>query len=183
MLPHQIQQLSATFRQAAAELIAARAATLAIDAPAVPPIELDRPKQAAHGDLASNLAMQLAKPLRMNPRQVADDLVVRVRGIDASAQGAGLIDALEIAGPGFINFRMRTDVLAAAATAQSRAARVIGVRVRGLSPERSRLSRTRKLPKEEILTLSPSASVCFITSKTASTRSAASFFEKPPTVA
>ena len=106
MLPHQIQQLCATFGQAAAELIAARAATLAIDAPAVPPIELDRPKQAAHGDLASNLAMQLAKPLRMNPRQVADDLVVRVRAIDAAVADARLIDALEIAGPGFINIRL-----------------------------------------------------------------------------
>ncbi len=106
MLPNQTQQLAATFRQAATDLIASRAAELPTPAPSVPPIELDRPKQAAHGDLASNLAMQLAKPLRMNPRQVADALVARVRELDAAAQGGGLIDALEIAGPGFINIRL-----------------------------------------------------------------------------
>ncbi len=59
-------------------------------------IELDRPKQAAHGDWACNLAMQLAKGLKRNPREVANDLV-------AALPASDLVDKVEIAGPGFIN--------------------------------------------------------------------------------
>ena len=60
-------------------------------------IHLDRPKQAQHGDFACNLAMQLAKPLRANPRQLAQQL------IDALPSSAD-IEKTEIAGAGFINF-------------------------------------------------------------------------------
>ncbi len=57
----------------------------------------------------------------------------------------------------------------------------IGAPVCGLRPIRSFLARTTKLPKPEILIFSPSAKTSFIVSKTASTISAASFFENPPT--
>lgn len=67
----------------------------------VPEITLERPRQPEHGDLACNIAMQLAKPLRANPRQIAAQLVDVL-----SADRNGLIDALEIAGPGFINIRL-----------------------------------------------------------------------------
>lgn len=68
------------------------------------PILLERPKQPEHGDLACNLAMQLAKPLRTNPRQLAERLVAALR---AQADfGHGYIDAVEIAGAGFINLRL-----------------------------------------------------------------------------
>ena len=60
---------------------------------------LERPKQAAHGDAACNIAMQLAKPLGKNPRQLAQEL------IDAMPANPH-IAALEIAGPGFINIRL-----------------------------------------------------------------------------
>lgn len=60
---------------------------------------LERPKQAAHGDAACNIAMQLAKPLGKNPRQLAQEL------IDAMPANP-YIAALEIAGPGFINIRL-----------------------------------------------------------------------------
>ena len=60
---------------------------------------LERPKQAAHGDAACNIAMQLAKPLGKNPRQLAQEL------IDAMPDNP-YIAALEIAGPGFINIRL-----------------------------------------------------------------------------
>jgi arginyl-tRNA synthetase len=59
-------------------------------------IELDRPKQDSHGDFACNLAMQLAKPLRKNPREVAQSLL-------AALPESDLIAKTEIAGPGFIN--------------------------------------------------------------------------------
>lgn len=68
------------------------------------PILLERPKQPEHGDLACNLAMQLAKQLRTNPRQLAERLVAALR---AQADfGHGYIDAVEIAGAGFINLRL-----------------------------------------------------------------------------
>lgn len=68
----------------------------------VPAVVLERPRQAEHGDLACNIAMQLAKPLRANPRQVAQQLVDEL-----SAAQSPLIASLEIAGPGFINIRLK----------------------------------------------------------------------------
>ncbi len=60
-------------------------------------IQLERPKNADHGDFSSNLAMMLAKPLRQNPRAIADSLV---KTLPASEY----ISRIEIAGAGFINF-------------------------------------------------------------------------------
>ena len=57
----------------------------------------------------------------------------------------------------------------------------MGAPVCGFRPMRSFLARTTKFPNPEILIFSPSARTSFIVSKTASTTSAASFFEKPPT--
>lgn len=66
-------------------------------------IVLERSKQAQHGDFASNVAMQLAKPLKRNPRDIARALV------DAMPPNDWLASA-EVAGAGFINFRLRTAV-------------------------------------------------------------------------
>ncbi|SAL20698.1 arginine--tRNA ligase [Caballeronia telluris] len=68
-----------------------------------PAIVLERPKVAAHGDVASNVAMQLAKPLRANPRQLAQQIVDAVL---ASPAAPGLVESAEVAGPGFINLRL-----------------------------------------------------------------------------
>jgi arginyl-tRNA synthetase len=68
-------------------------------------IVLERPRNPEHGDLATNVAMTLARPLRRAPRQIADELAER---IDAAAAG---ISAVEVAGPGFINFRLAGDYL------------------------------------------------------------------------
>jgi arginyl-tRNA synthetase len=62
-------------------------------------ILLERPKQASHGDFASNLAMQLARELKTNPRQIAERLV---RELPPSAA----VIKVEIAGAGFINFTL-----------------------------------------------------------------------------
>ncbi len=64
----------------------------------------ESPKVAAHGDLATTAAMQLAKPLKLAPRQVAQNLVDLLHGQPAFAMW---VDALEIAGPGFINIRLK----------------------------------------------------------------------------
>ena len=106
MLPDQIEALAGAFREAAAAVVHARAGSLGDEAIAVPEVLFERPRQVAHGDLACNLAMQLARPLRANPRQLAEELAQRVRDRDAAEDGAGLIEALEIAGPGFINIRL-----------------------------------------------------------------------------
>ncbi|MBC7597783.1 MAG: arginine--tRNA ligase, partial [Polaromonas sp.] len=64
----------------------------------------ESPKVAAHGDLACTAAMQLAKGLRQNPRQVAEQL----QGLMlASPAFMRWVDAVEIAGPGFINIRLK----------------------------------------------------------------------------
>ncbi|MEK6350993.1 MAG: arginine--tRNA ligase, partial [Burkholderia sp.] len=68
-----------------------------------PAITLERPKSAAHGDVACNVAMQLAKPLGTNPRQLAEKIVA---AIGTHPAAAGLVEAAEIAGPGFINLRL-----------------------------------------------------------------------------
>jgi arginyl-tRNA synthetase len=59
-------------------------------------ILIERPKQAAHGDYACNLAMQLAKPLRKSPRDIANALIAALPKTD-------FIEKVEIAGAGFIN--------------------------------------------------------------------------------
>jgi arginyl-tRNA synthetase len=61
---------------------------------------LERPRDAAHGDWATNLAMVLARPLKSKPRDIAE----RLRGaINLDAAGVSSVD---IAGPGFMNFRL-----------------------------------------------------------------------------
>ena len=62
-------------------------------------IVLERPKQASHGDFASNLALQLAKPLKLNPRDIAGRLV-------AELPPSSLVAKAEVAGAGFINFTL-----------------------------------------------------------------------------
>jgi arginyl-tRNA synthetase len=66
-------------------------------------IVIERPKSPQHGDFASNVAMQLAKPLKRNPRDIAAAIV------DALPPNAWLGSA-EVAGAGFINFRLRPSV-------------------------------------------------------------------------
>jgi len=63
-------------------------------------IELERPKSAEHGDFACNVAMRLAKPLKKNPRELAQSIV---SALPASA----LIEKAEIAGAGFINLKLK----------------------------------------------------------------------------
>lgn len=68
-------------------------------------VQLERPREAAHGDLSTNLAMVLAKRLKRNPRELAQAL------IDALDLSAVHVETAEIAGPGFINFRLDPDFL------------------------------------------------------------------------
>ncbi|GAC1602149.1 MAG: arginine--tRNA ligase [Ramlibacter sp.] len=63
----------------------------------------ESPKAASHGDLASTAAMQLAKPLKQNPRQLAETLKAQLL---ATPEFQQWVEAIDIAGPGFINIRL-----------------------------------------------------------------------------
>ena len=92
MLAQHTQQIVALIEQALAGIGAAGA-----------PVLLERPKVEAHGDLACNVAMQAARGLKKNPREVATAIAVALK---VNPAGQGLIDAVEVAGPGFINLRL-----------------------------------------------------------------------------
>jgi arginyl-tRNA synthetase len=67
-------------------------------------IVLERPKDPEHGDVACTAAMHLARTLHKSPRAIAEDIVARLK---ADARSAALVKSIEIAGPGFINFRLQ----------------------------------------------------------------------------
>ncbi|HYW07347.1 MAG TPA: hypothetical protein VE913_10345, partial [Longimicrobium sp.] len=66
-------------------------------------VVLERPRNPDHGDWATNVALTLAKRLGRPPRAIADELAASVDHFDAG------ISAAEVAGPGFINFRLADD--------------------------------------------------------------------------
>ncbi len=70
---------------------------------AVPEVALEVPRNPEHGDFASNAALVLARPLKRPPRAIATELAERLRG------ETELLEDIEIAGPGFLNFRLRRD--------------------------------------------------------------------------
>lgn len=70
----------------------------------IPEIVIEIPAHAEHGDFATNVAMQLAKPEKKAPRQIAEILVQDL------ASNNALFDKVEIAGPGFINFFIRKEL-------------------------------------------------------------------------
>ncbi|MDO7842006.1 arginine--tRNA ligase [Sphingomonas immobilis] len=65
-------------------------------------VTVEPPRDPSHGDLATNAAMVLAKPAGTNPRALAEKIAERLRALDE-------VDAVEIAGPGFINLRLNDD--------------------------------------------------------------------------
>ena len=92
MLPSHKQQLVGLIENACAQL-----GVTSI------PITLERPKIEAHGDIATNVALQIAKAQKKNPREVAAQIATAMRGTD---NFSALLDSVEVAGPGFINLRL-----------------------------------------------------------------------------
>lgn len=95
MLAQQKQQIVALFQAALAPIVAGTDLT--------PNVVLERPRDPSHGDVACNIAMQLAKALKTNPRELATRLVAAVL---AEPGAAGLVESADVAGPGFINLRV-----------------------------------------------------------------------------
>jgi len=69
----------------------------------LPKVVLEVPPKKELGDFATNFAMQSARPMRKNPRQIAEALKERLQG--------DWLERVEIAGPGFINFYLRSNVI------------------------------------------------------------------------
>jgi arginyl-tRNA synthetase len=90
----------AQHRESIAALIGQALAGLGVDDV---PVLLERPKVETHGDLACTAALQVAKRLRKNPRDVATAIADALR---LNPGGQGLIESVEVAGPGFINLRI-----------------------------------------------------------------------------
>ena len=87
------------------ELLAALAAELEQLSPgAGARAAFESPKVAAHGDFACTAAMQLAKPLKLNPRTLGEQLRT---ALEATPAFQRWVDAIEIAGPGFLNIRLK----------------------------------------------------------------------------
>jgi arginyl-tRNA synthetase len=87
------------------ELLAALASVLEDLLPgAASKAVFESPKVAAHGDFATTVAMQLAKPLKLNPRQLAERLQAALLATPAFAEW---VEAVDIAGPGFINITLK----------------------------------------------------------------------------
>jgi arginyl-tRNA synthetase len=95
MLPHQQTQITRLFQAALAPHL--------IGTDLAAEVVLERPRDPSHGDVACNIAMQLAKRLKKNPRELAQSLVAAVM---ADPARTGLIETIDIAGPGFINLRL-----------------------------------------------------------------------------
>ena len=95
MLAQQKQEIAALFQAALAPVL--EGSGLA------PTVVLERPRDPSHGDIACNIAMQLAKQLKMNPRELATKIVA---GLLENPAGKGLVESADIAGPGFINLRV-----------------------------------------------------------------------------
>jgi arginyl-tRNA synthetase len=91
--------MSREIRSHLTDLLARAVAAVAPAQPAAG-IVLERPRDAAHGDFATNVAMQLARALKTPPRKLAEQLV-------AALPASDWIEQPEIAGPGFINFRLK----------------------------------------------------------------------------
>jgi arginyl-tRNA synthetase len=91
--------MSAAVRAHLTDLVDRAVAAVAPDAPPAG-VALERPRDPAHGDYATNAALQLARALKAPPRKLAERLV-------AALPASDWIEPPEIAGPGFINFRLK----------------------------------------------------------------------------
>ena len=79
-----------------------------VEGPDRPTVEVERPGNPEHGDLAINLAMKLARPMRRSPLQIAEVLAEELR---SSRVGQEVLAAVDVAPPGFINLRLTSAFL------------------------------------------------------------------------
>jgi len=88
--------LSAAILSVVATIVASRGGNQELT---IADVQLERPRNRDHGDWASNIAMKLAKPLGVNPRELAQEIAAGIASIDGVA-------SVDVAGPGFINITL-----------------------------------------------------------------------------
>ena len=91
------------FSQLKSHIIAAAQGVLGADVD-TKNVTVEPPKDTAHGDMASNVAMVLAKPAGRKPRALADEIASKLEGVD-------MVTQIDVAGPGFMNFRLKPNVI------------------------------------------------------------------------
>jgi arginyl-tRNA synthetase len=110
--------LARTLRDAVVEIADPFSSPLGLEAapdldPAAIDLVFETPRDPSHGDLATNVAMQLARPFRRPPRAIADALAASLnRRIESDSELARSLASVEVAGPGFLNFRFASAHLA-----------------------------------------------------------------------
>lgn len=102
IMDHVRHDISDAIRRTISELVAAGQLPPAVEAQVADGIPIEAPKDPAHGDLASPVALGLAKSARMAPRSVAEAIQNQLMMPGHSPY----VQAVEVAGPGFINFRL-----------------------------------------------------------------------------
>jgi arginyl-tRNA synthetase len=95
-----LERAKAKVKEALSKAVEAAGIIPAEAADSLPPVMLEVPREKAHGDLSTNLAMQLTRIAKKNPRQIAEAILSHLDFAEASIVQA------DIAGPGFINFKM-----------------------------------------------------------------------------
>ena len=100
-------------------------------------IAVERPQNAEHGDFATSLPLKLARPMRMNPMQIAERIA---ENLSNGSEGADLLQSAAVARPGFINFTLKHSWLQGQVEAVQGKWRRVRKYRRRRRPEESRLS-------------------------------------------
>ena len=74
-------------------------------------VHLEQPKDPSHGDLTTTVALTLAKTLRRPPRAIAEEMAALIVSKELGAEGSG-IESVNVAGPGFVNFKLSSGQVA-----------------------------------------------------------------------
>ncbi len=97
--------IETTKAQLKEEIIRAIVALQWLEASHIPEFILEIPRDKSHGDYATNIAMQLSRMIRQNPKVIAEQLIAQINSDKAQ------LASVEVAGPGFLNFKMNKSYL------------------------------------------------------------------------
>ncbi len=123
MLDLQRQQLADVLFQAVCSLADEQSKSLADLTPDAVMASLEKPRQPEHGDIASNIALRLAKPLGMPPPKIGQRLAMLLKDQPGCIS---LVQEIDVAGPGFINFRLQAAARASVVRAIAQAPETFG---------------------------------------------------------
>src|SRR5215210_2254980 len=106
-------QVRLAIERAWGQAVAAGMLPVIADDAASPEVEIERPAQPEHGDLATSLAVKLARPYRQSPMAIASAIAAELRTATAEDPAGTPITGADVAAPGFLNLRLAERALAA----------------------------------------------------------------------